>query len=293
MTPTDAHGLGAPLRQWGDRVAPADAGLPVGRGRRAKGLRREELAALAGLSVDYVVRLEQGRAGHPSPQVVAALARALRLDAEQAAHLHLLAGLRPPAPRTLPRNVSPGVRRLLRRLGEAPAAVFAADWTLLWWNAAWAALLGEPEEGALNLIRRRFPVPGSERPPGAVPVEFSDPAGTDRTFVADLRRALARYPDDAELLALVSRTRAGNARFAALWDEGLVGRHREDRKTVHHPEAGPLTLDCDVLLDEEYDQRVVLYTAAPGSREEGQLRELTARARTRGGDTEPEAPPAR
>ncbi|MFJ5091554.1 helix-turn-helix domain-containing protein [Streptomyces sp. NPDC088674] len=278
MSTTDADGLGATLRRWRDRVSPEEAGLPAGRGRRAKGLRREELAALAGLSVDYVVRLEQGRAGHPSAQVVAALARALRLDADQDEHLHLLAGLRPPAARSVPRVVAPGVRRLLRRLGDAPASVFAADWTLLWWNPAWAALLGEPGPGRLNFIRRRFPVRGAVPADGTVLVESSDAAGTDRTFVADLRRALARYPGDPELLALVAETRAGNSRFAALWDQGLVGRHREDRKTIHHPEAGPLTLDCDVLLDEEHDQRIVLYTAEPGSREEELLRGLTDRA---------------
>ncbi|EFG64629.1 DNA-binding protein [Streptomyces sp. SPB074] len=184
----------------------------------------------------------------------------------------------PPAARSVPRTVSPGVRRLLRGLGDAPASVFAADWTLLWWNPAWAALLGEPGPGCFNLIRRRFPVPGAVLADGPVPVESSDPAGRDRTFVADLRRALARYPGDPGLLDLVAGTRAGNSRFAALWDEGLVGRHREDRKTIHHPEAGPLTLDCDVLLDEEHDQRVVLYTAEPGSREEESLRQLMDRA---------------
>src|SRR5690348_4456098 len=141
MTTTD---LGQALRRWRDRVAPQTAGLPVGGSRRAAGLRREELALLAGISVDYVTRLEQGRAAHPSPQIVEALARALRLSGDERAHLFRLAGLAPPGPQTVPAYVTPSVQRLLDRLAGTPVAVYDASWTLLVANAPYAALMQDP-----------------------------------------------------------------------------------------------------------------------------------------------------
>jgi len=115
------------IRAWRDRLSPRDVGLHAGSGRRAQGLRREELAALAGLSVDYVVRLEQGRATHPSGQVVSALGRALQLDDTERDHLHRLAGLLPPGAAEVPRHIPPSVQRLVTRLGETPVAVFSAS----------------------------------------------------------------------------------------------------------------------------------------------------------------------
>src|SRR5215218_2306199 len=118
MTTTPGAGLGAMIRIWRDRLPPSAAALPVGRSRRAAGLRREELADLAGVSVDYVVRLEQGRATTPSAQVVAALARALQLTRAERDHLYKLAGLQPPGDRVISDHISPGVQRLLTRLGD-------------------------------------------------------------------------------------------------------------------------------------------------------------------------------
>src|SRR4051812_4527878 len=116
-----AHGdLGTLLRAWRDRLSPADVGLRTGSSRRASGLRREELASLAGLSVDYVVRLEQGRARRPSAQVAAALARALQLSDAERDHLFVLADLLPPSPRDVPAHIPQGVQRLVARLGEVP-----------------------------------------------------------------------------------------------------------------------------------------------------------------------------
>src|SRR5215470_7226746 len=134
---TDETALGTTIRAWRDRLTPAEAGLPVGRARRAAGLRREELADLAGMSVDYVVRLEQGRATTPSAQVVSALARALRLSRQERDHLYRLAGLQPPLDGMINDHIPPGMQRVLTRLGETPVAVFAADWRLIWWNRSW------------------------------------------------------------------------------------------------------------------------------------------------------------
>src|SRR5262249_52981749 len=140
----DTAKLGPMLRTWRGRLSPAAAGLPAGRGRRGAGLRRGDLARLAGSSVDSVGRLGRGRAPTPRGQGTAARARALQLPDAEGDHLCGLAGLAPPAGREISDHIPPGMRRMLSRLGDAAAAVFAADWQLIWWNRGWAALLGDP-----------------------------------------------------------------------------------------------------------------------------------------------------
>jgi transcriptional regulator with XRE-family HTH domain len=266
--------LGATIRAWRDRLTPAAAGLPIRRSRRAAGLRREELADLAGVSVDYIVRLEQGRATTPSPQIVSALARALQVTREERDHLYRLAGLQPPQDGTITDHIPRGMQRVLTRLGETPVAVFAADWRLIWWNRSWAALLGDPSGLALddrNLVRSRFPAATDTERLAAWPVLSENREATDRAIVADLRRACARYPNDARLAELISRTLRGNQRFARLWREGAVGGHAEDRKTIRHPGIGEITVDCDVLHDSDTDLKIVIYTAVPGSEDQTKL----------------------
>ncbi len=205
----DETSLGATIHAWRDRLTPAAAGLPSGRARRAVGLRREELSDLAGVSVDYIVRLEQGRATTPSAQIVSALARALQLSREERDHLYRLAGLQPPQDGTITDHIPPGLQRVLTRLGETPAAVFAADWRLIWWNRGWAALLGDPSTVApedRNLVKSRFPVSADRGRIARWPVVPEKREASDRAVVADLRRAAARYPDDPRLAALIRRT---------------------------------------------------------------------------------------
>ncbi len=127
MTRQPTAELGAMIRTWRDRLPPSAAALPSGRSRRAVGLRREELAELAGVSVDYVVRLEQGRSTTPSASVVAALARALQLTTAERDHLYRLARLAPPADDAISDHIPPGVQRVLSRLGDVAVGVFAAD----------------------------------------------------------------------------------------------------------------------------------------------------------------------
>jgi len=272
---TDQTSLGATIRAWRDRLTPADIGLPSGRGRRAAGLRREELAELAGVSVDYVVRLEQGRASTPSAQVVSALSRALRLTGQERDHLYRLAGLQPPSDSVITDHIPPGMQRVLTRLGETPVAVFSADWRLIWWNRGWAALLGDPSvigPDSRSLVASRFPVAGEPSAPlAARRIVSENREESDRAIVADLRRAAARYPHDKRLAALIRRSADGNARFAALWREGAVGTHAEDRKTIRHSEIGDVTVDCDVLSDSDTDLKVVIYTAPPGSEDATKL----------------------
>jgi transcriptional regulator with XRE-family HTH domain len=274
MTTTPEAGLGAMIRTWRNRLPPSAAALPVGPARRAVGLRREELAELAGVSVDYVVRLEQGRATTPSAQVVASLARALQLSSAERDHLYRLAHLVPPTDGAISDHIPPGVHRVLTRLGDVAVAVFAADWQLIWWNRGWAALLGDPSSvppHLRNFARERFPVGAHRVRLGLWPVTELDRDATDAAVVSDLRRATGRFPHDTRLAELIRVLRAGNRRFAGLWATGTVAAHREDHKTIEHPSVGPVTVDCDVLTDGDSDLKLVVMTAAPGSADETKL----------------------
>ncbi len=256
-------GLGGALRVWRDRLSSADVGLPSFGPRRAPGLRREEVAGLAGVSVDYLVRLEQGRARHPSPQVIEALARVLRLADAEREHLFQLAGLAVPHPGLVPTRITPGVQRLLDRFGDAPVSVLDAAWNLLAWNPPWAALLGDPGDWRgreSNLVWRAF-----TDCPTRVVLTDAEQARWRAGLVADLRMILARYPDDPSLAALVAELQRVSPAFLALWDAGGVGVQAVARKTFLHPDVGLLTLDCDVLVVQGTDLRVVAYTAAPAS----------------------------
>ena len=266
---TDAEtNLAATLRVWRDRLTPAEIGLTPRRSRRAPGLRREDLAELADISVDYVVRLEQGKATSPSAQIVAALARALRLSRAERNHLYALAGLQPPGDRVISDHIPPGVQRLLTRMRDSSVAVFAADWRLVWWNQNWIALLGDPSGFAAaerSLVSSRFPIAGCRGGVEAYPVRSRNPEATDRAIVANLRRASARYPKDLRLADLLRRTIDGNSTFAQLWRAGAVGDHAEDRKIIEHPIVGEITVDCDVLYAGETDLKIVALTAPSGS----------------------------
>ncbi|GAA4573565.1 MmyB family transcriptional regulator [Planotetraspora kaengkrachanensis] len=203
-----------------------------------------------------------------------ALARALQLNRAERDHLYRLAGLQPPRNGLISDHIPPGMQRVLTRLGDAPVAVFAADWRLLWWNHSWAALLGDPSVVApeeRSLVRARFPVASDRGRIAAWPVVAENAEASDRAIVADLRRASARYPEDAHLSELIRRTLDGNQRFAQLWPSGAVGGHGEDRKTIRHPTVGEITVDCDVLADSDADLKIVIYTAVPGSEDETKL----------------------
>lgn len=253
--------LATVLRAWRDRLDPTEAGLPGGN-RKSAGLRREELAMLAGLSVDYIVRLEQGRATAPSAQVVASLARALRLDANETDHLYAAAGLRAPTAGSVSVHISPGVQRMVDRLGDVPLAIFSADWTLLHPNALWNALLGSANERVgreRNIAWRHFVTgsPDIEHGPGLL--EHFEAA-----LVSDLRLAAMRYTDDRALARLIADLRAESAEFERIWQQARVVPFLSERKRLHTV-VGPVELDCDVLTVACEDLRIVVYTAARGS----------------------------
>jgi transcriptional regulator with XRE-family HTH domain len=265
--------FGQAVRRWREQLAPATVGLPAGGRRRAIGLRREELALLAGISVDYLTRLEQGRASNPSAQVVEALARALRLPSAERAHLFGLVGLAPPGPEAVPAYLSPSVQRVLDRLSGTAVAVYDASWTLLVANPPYVALMGDPSEwrgNQRNGVWRHFLGPG-----GRVRHTPESRRGFEAALVADLRLAAGRYPADQRLRRLITDLRTNSDRFAELWESGVVGRHEAARKTIDHPQVGPLTLDCDVLTVAGSDLRIMIYTAEPGTEDAERLALLT------------------
>lgn len=264
------EGIGSFIRGWRHRLRPVDAGLPVGPSRRTSGLRREELASLAGISVDYLVRLEQGRATNPSTQVLAAVARALRLTVEERDHLYAIAGQAPPRRSSITSHVPPSVQRLLDRLADLPVAVYDRSWTVVSWSPTWAALMGDPSAASgrdRNLIWRTFTGTSSRvRKSGAEVDEF------EANAVADLRRAVGTYPDDPTLRHLVDDLQHASPRFSELWDRRAVNSTGSSTKTIVHPHVGPITLDCDVLTVAGSDLRLVVYTAEPSSSDADLLR---------------------
>jgi transcriptional regulator with XRE-family HTH domain len=270
--------LGQALRAWRESIGPADVGLPTGGRRRVPGLRREELALMAGISFDYLVQLEQGRAANPSPQVLHALAKVLRLNPVDRDELYRLAGSMAPASGSVPRQIPAGVQRMIDRMSDTPVAVFTAAWDAVQWNPLWGELFGNPSEvgpRTQNMVWGHF---AAETPAGVSGVE-RDAAHTDafeRMMVSDLRRAADRYPDDRAVAELIDALRA-SSRFDELWARyetlPLAGSH----KMVVHPELGAITLDCDILAIERADLHIVMNWAVPGTRDAEKLDALRER----------------
>ncbi|MFJ8632081.1 helix-turn-helix transcriptional regulator [Streptomyces sp. NPDC093568] len=263
------------LRSRRERIAPADVGLPTGSRRRTPGLRREEVAQLAFISTEYYTRLEQARAPHPSREVLAQLARALRLSDAERTHLHHLAGAPPGPPPGPSREVRRSIVDLLHRLPQAAAIVVSAAFEIIAWNDLAAALMEDfsalPRRER-NLVRRAFLGPHRE---GRRLYGVSDVTEFARNSAQELRAAAARYPDDPELTGLVRELLDGSEEFARLWADHGVTSVPTLRKTFDHPLVGPVTVNCDVLDIADRDQRVVIYTATPGTPSEEALRLLS------------------
>ena len=268
---SETPGLAALLRSWRARVQPDEVGSPFARGsRKTPGLRREEVAWLAGVSPDYVKRLEQGRA-HPSAGVLRAISRALRLSDAEYELACRLAGHAAESRGLVPQHIGPSVQRLLDRLAATPVAVFDASWTRLAQNDLWTALTGDVRGRAgrpANIVWRIF-----NNDPGRV----QHPASDDykASLVADLRDVASRYPADRELSDMITALRRSNPEFAHLWELPTVAHHGNERKTIDHPDAGELELDCDVLSVHGADLRIIVFTAAPGTEAADKLRLLS------------------
>jgi transcriptional regulator with XRE-family HTH domain len=262
----DKQELGAFLRSRRERLRPEDVGLPPGPRRRTPGLRREEVAVLAHISIEYYVRLEQGRAPRPSGEVLAGIAGALRLTDAESAHLHVLAGSVAVGGGLHRRDVRPSILSVLERLPQTAGFVVSAVYEVLAWNDLAAALMedfAELDPRDRNLARRAFLGPGT---PASL-YGSSDGSGFRHHAVLHLRATLARYPADPAVTGLVEELRTGSPEFARLWARHDVGASPVLTKTFQHPAVGAVTVDCDSLLLADRDQHLVLYTAPPGSRD--------------------------
>ena len=264
------------LRDRRADLRPADVGLPGGPRRRTPGLRREEVAGLAHMSVEYYARLEQARGPRPSPRILDALTAALRLTAAERLHLFRLAGASPAPPAGPVREVRPYVADLLRRMPSAAAIVTDAGYDIIAWNPLAGALLHldaidaiDATAGRPNLARRRFLGGAGDHPPvGSDAAEFAEIA------VARLRAAAGRYPHDEPLARLLAELRAGSPEFTEVWQTNPVRAPGHRTKTAEHPRVGRLRLNCDVLAAPDEDQQVVFITADPGSPSARALRQL-------------------
>jgi transcriptional regulator with XRE-family HTH domain len=267
----DSWEFGRTVRHWRDRVRPTAVGVPVGGRRRATGLRREELAGLAGISVDYLTRLEQGRATSPSVQVVEALVRALRVSDAERDLLFRLAGHATPGLDLVSSRITPSVQRLLDRLANTPVAVFDATWTLVVANAPYDALMGPTTTWRgieRNSIWRHLAGPGSRAL--NTPEQQAD---FEARLVADLRLTAARYPGDPRLRQLTHELAAQSPRFEKLWESVAPEPHQEfgRHKIIDHPDVGHIALDCDTLVVAADDLRIMIYTAEPDTEDAERL----------------------
>jgi len=259
----DLTEMGGFLKSRRDRLNPRDLGLHNGPRRRVAGLRRDEVATLAGASVDYYAQLEQGRGAQPSEQMLAALARALHLTLDERNHLYYLAG-RPLPPEGGPNaHVHPGMLDLLDRLPSTPAQIISDLSVTLVQNRMAAALLGWPKHATglgASFIYQWFTDPQARQL--YHPDEHNHQSGV---FVADLRAVAARRGSDRLVSDLTRRLTGDSEEFAKLWARQEVAIRRSDRKRLLHPTIGEIELNCLSLLSEDGTQRLLWFTPPPGT----------------------------
>jgi transcriptional regulator with XRE-family HTH domain len=248
------------LRRRREAIRPAEIGIADGPRRRTTGLRREEVAMLAGMSVDYIVRLEQGRSSQPSPQLLGALARALRLSDDERDHLFHLAGHQPPLADGAAHLARAGLLRMLDLLGDTPAMVLSDLGEVLAQNQASVLLAGDHAHFSGDrryIVYRWFTEPDVR---AAHPVEEQEHHA--RQFVADLRAAAGRRSGDPTVDGLVQRLQEASPDFRRLWAEHEVAIRRIDRKSLLHPRVGRLLMDCETLVTPDQGQKLLVLTPA-------------------------------
>lgn len=242
--------LGAFLKSRRDRVRPSDVGLPEGSRRRVPGLRRDEVARLADMSVDYYVELEQGRGQSPSDQILLALSRALRLDADERAHLLHLAGHQVPLGAE-PVQMERALRQLLDRLADTPAMVLTDLHEVLVQNKVCEALIGVQAGGA-SFVHQWFTNPDVR---GLYPE--ADYRYHSETLVSDLRAATARRGNDRASTELITRLRQSSQEFVELWDAREVSVRHEDTKRIVNPVLGVVEVTCNSIYTADASQRLL------------------------------------
>lgn len=248
--------LSAFLRAMRSRVRPEDVGLPETGRRRTPGLRRQEVAQLAAVSIDWYIRLEQGRVGVPGAAVLDSVSQALKLSEAERHHLHLIARGEAPPRRHVPAPARQSLRTLLRSMPTTPAWIVDFRFDVLAHNAAAVALFGPGFARGTNTAEPLFLDPGAR--------DFQlDWARIAREHVGNLRANLARHPDDPRLTALVGELRQKSSDFATWWDDQTVEERTTGTKRVLHPAAGVMTLHYDVLaVQDGSGQRLSVITPA-------------------------------
>jgi transcriptional regulator with XRE-family HTH domain len=249
------------LRRRREALQPEDVGIPVGARRRTPGLRREDVAALAAMSTDYYTRLEQQRGPQPSEQMLASLARALRLTSGERDYLFRATGHNPPAPVSAATHVAPALLRVLDRLSDTPALILSGLGETLVQNRMAGALFGD-NSGFTGLARS-----GIYRwftdPPERLLYPERDRDRQSRAQVANLRAAYGAMGPRSRAGELVRALQKVSPEFAGLWDRHEVARRFEDHKTLVHPQLGDIELDCQVLFTEDQSQLLLVLTAPP------------------------------
>lgn len=274
------------LRHRREALRPSDVGLPDGIRRRTAGLRREEVAALAIMSTDYYTRLEQQRGPQPSEQMLASLARALRLTDSERDYLFRTAGHNPPgSPTASSPHVAPALLRVLDRLSDTPAMILSSLGEVLVQNAMAAALLGD-KSGYTGLARseiyRWFTDP-AER----LRYPEDDRDRQSRSQVATLRVAYGKMGPKSKAGELVRALRKLSPEFAALWERHEVAKRFADHKILIHPELGEIEVDCQALFTEDQSQALLVLTAAPRTEAYEKLRLLSVVGTERFANTRP------
>jgi transcriptional regulator with XRE-family HTH domain len=256
------------------RISPLDVGLPVGPRRRVPGLRRDEVAGLAGISVDYYTELEQGKGVRPSAPILMGVSRALRLTRDETAYVFALQGI-VSVPATGPTaHVEPALLDLLQRLRDTPAQIMTDIYEVLVRNDLATALLGPAPTGpgfGSSVLYRWFDDPGRAREP----FRPDGHAAISASYVADLRAGSGRYPDDRRIRALIATLTRRSAEFAALWRESDVQVRRSGQHGINHGTLGTIELECASLQNETGRQRLVWYTPRIGGTAVTQLQMLS------------------
>jgi transcriptional regulator with XRE-family HTH domain len=261
------------LRAHREALRPEDLGLPPGARRRARGLKRDEVAALAAMSTDYYTRLEQQRGPQPSEQMLASLARALRLTASERDYLFQVAGRNPPSAMSTATHVAPALLRVLDRLEDTPALILSNLGETLVQNAMARAIFGDAtRHTGLNRseIYRWFTDPAARL---VYPEDDRD--RQSRAMVANLRAAYGSMGPRSRAGELVRALEKASAEFAGLWARQEVARRFEDHKILIHPQLGPIEVDCQALFTEDQSQVLLVLTAPPRSEGHEKLRLLS------------------
>jgi transcriptional regulator with XRE-family HTH domain len=271
------------LRRRREALQPEDVGLSRGPRRRAEGLRREEVAALCDMSVDYYSRLEQNRGPQPSEQMLASIARGLRLTLDERDHLFRLGGHNAPVRALRSEHISPGLMRVLDRLQDTPAQVMSELSETLLQTVPARALFGDETRFtgmSRSVVYRWFTDPASR---GVYPTE--DHPTHSRTFTANLRTVYTKYGPSSRAGALVEALKDESPEFVKVWAAHEVNGSFSSEKRLQNAEIGLMTLQCQLLYDLDQGQSLLVFTATPGSESYQKLQLLSVIGNQRIGST--------